>query len=109
MHLPGIDIYSDYVSYRAKENGETISQGSVMFVPPKYFGFEDPHLSVTAVSDNKLKVSADSFAKNIEIINEDDDLVLSDNFFDMNPGERILEVVRGSVNGLKIRSVYDIR
>ncbi len=109
VHLPGIDIYSDYVSYRAKEKGDTFSQGSVMFVPPKYFGFEDPHLSVTAVSDNKLKVSADSFAKNIEIINEDDDLVLSDNFFDMDPGERILEVVRGSVNGLKIRSVYDIR
>ena len=108
-HLPGIDIYSDYVSFRAIEDGRVISEGSVLFVPAKYFGFEDPCLAVEAVSDKELKVTAGSFAKNVEIRNENDDLVLSDNFFDMNPGERVVEVVRGDVTGLRVRSVYDIR
>ncbi len=107
-HFPGIDIYSDYVSFRAREDGRVISEGSVLFVPAKYFGFEDPHLTVEALSDRQLKVTAESFAKNVEIRNENDDLVLSDNFFDMNPGERVVEIVRGSAAGLSVRSVYDI-
>ena len=80
----------------------------MLFVPAKYFYFEDPALKVTAVSDNQITVEAGSFAKNIEIRNENDDLILSDNFFDMNPGSRQIEVIRGNLKGLKVRSVYDI-
>ncbi len=108
-HLPGIDIYSDYVSFRAMEDGRVISEGSVLFVPAKYFGFEDPHLTVEVLSDRKLRVTAGSFAKNVEIRNEEDDLVLSDNFFDMNPGERVVDIISGSTTGLRVRSVYEIR
>ncbi len=107
--LPGIDIYANYVSFKAKENGAIISEGTVTFVPAKYFVLEDPQLKVTAVSEKELKVEAGSFAKNIEIRNADDDLLLSDNFFDMNPGERTIGVIRGSLEGLTVRSVYDIR
>ena len=104
----GIDIYSTYVSFRAKENGKVVSEGTVLFVPAKYFLFEDPCLKLTAVSDNAILIEAGSFAKNVEIRNENDDLILSDNFFDMDPGTRQIEVIRGDLKGLKVRSVYDI-
>lgn len=107
-HFQGIDIYSTYASFRAKEGDRVVSEGTVLFVPAKYFCFEDPALKVTAVSDNQITVEAGSFAKNIEIRNENDDLILSDNFFDMNPGSRQIEVIRGNLKGLKVRSVYDI-
>ena len=104
----GIDIYSTYVSFRAKENGMGVSEGTVLFVPAKYFLLEDPCLKLTAVSDNAILIEAGSFAKNVEIRNENDDLILSDNFFDMDPGTRQIEVIRGDLKGLKVRSVYDI-
>lgn len=36
-------------------------------------------------------------------------MVLSDNYFDMNGGEKRVQILRGKPEGLKIRSVYDIR
>jgi len=37
------------------------------------------------------------------------DTVLEDNYFDMNAGQRRVKILRGSVEGLSVRSVYDIR
>ncbi len=107
-HFHGIDIYSTNVSFRARDNGKVVSEGTVLFVPAKYFLFEDPCLKVTVSSDNTILVEAGAFAKNVEIRNEDDDLILSDNFFDMDPGSRQIEVLRGNLRGLRVRSVYDI-
>ena len=36
-------------------------------------------------------------------------LVLTDNYFDMNGGEKIVEIIEGNTEDLRIRSVYDIR
>ena len=106
--FPHADIYSDYVSYRVLENGEVISEGTVLFVPAKYFRFEQPDLSIKVLSDTQIEVEAHAFAKNVEIRNEEDDLILSDNFFDMNPGRKVIGVSRGELRGLKVRSVIDI-
>ena len=53
-------------------------------------------------------VTSMGFAKNVEIRNENDDLILEDNFFDMDPRVRTLKVTKGSLTGLRIRSVFDI-
>ncbi|MBQ6416296.1 MAG: glycoside hydrolase family 2 protein [Butyrivibrio sp.] len=108
VSLPGIDIYSNYVSFRVRDKNKILSTGTAFFVPAKYFHFEDPELKITVVSEKELMVEAKAFAKNVEIRNRDDDLVLEDNFFDMNPGQRIIEVKRGQPDGLTVRSVYDI-
>ncbi|MBP5197760.1 MAG: glycoside hydrolase family 2 protein [Lachnospiraceae bacterium] len=106
--LKGLDIYSQYVSFRAFENEKEISGGTALFTAPKYFKFKDPGLAVSAVSQNEIMVTSMGFAKNVEIRNENDDLILEDNFFDMDPGVRTLKVTKGSLTGLRIRSVFDI-
>ena len=53
-------------------------------------------------------MTADAYAKSVEILNEEEDLVLSDNYFDMNAGERRVTVISGRTSGLRVRSVYDI-
>ena len=75
---------------------------------PKYFNFTDPNLQVRKEND-KIIVSASAYAKFVEIYSPDCDFILSDNFFDMNPGEKVLDIVSGEPNNLKVRSVYDIR
>ena len=39
---------------------------------------------------------------------EDADLLLSDNFFDMNAGEKRVTILRGSAEQLRLRSVYSL-
>lgn len=102
------ELYSNYVSYEMETEGKVISGGSVMFCAPKHFRFHDPKLRVRA-EGNELVVTACAYARSIEIINEDDDMLLEDNYFDMNGGERRIRIVRGNPTRLKIRSVYDIR
>ena len=50
----------------------------------------------------------DAFAKSVEIRSEDPDLLLDDNYFDMNPGERRVRILRGSAENPSVRSVYDM-
>lgn len=100
-------LEENYVSYEGYQNGELICSGTVLFTTPKQFWFEDPHLQVYA-EGNELVVRADAYAKSVEIINEQDDLLLEDNYFDMNGGEKRVMIVKGEPEGLKIRSVFDI-
>ena len=107
VELPGIDCFNEYVSYEAWENEKIISQGTVIFSYPKYFHYQDPKLSVRVEGD-EIIVSAEAYAKSVEIQNENDDLILEDNYFDMNAGERRVKILDGKPENLKVRSVYDI-
>lgn len=126
------DLYENYVSYECwdvdRETGTMptggceepgwgtafsgeelpLSSGTVLFCPPKHFRFADPCLTVEADGD-ELVVTAEAYAKSVEIQNEDQDMLLSDNYFDINKGTRRVKILKGRPVGLKIRSVYDIR
>lgn len=108
IQVPQINIWNEYVSYRVIKDGIELSSGTVIFSYPKYFKYENPKLEYT-VSENKIIIQADSYAKSVYITNADDTLVLTDNYFDMNGGEKIVEIIEGKTEYLRIRSVYDIR
>lgn len=107
VSLPDIDIYSNYVSYQALMDGKVVSEGTVIFSYPKYFRYEDPSLKVS-VSGSFITVSADTYAKSVEILNDNEDLILSDNYFDLNGDSKTVEVLSGNIDHLRLRSVYDI-
>ena len=65
-------------------------------------------LKVYAEGD-ELVVTAEAYAKSVEILNEADDMLLEDNYFDMNAGQRRVKILKGRPEGLKVRSVFDIR
>ncbi|WP_124066584.1 glycoside hydrolase family 2 protein [Clostridium sp. E02] len=106
--LPEANIHEDYVSYQMEREGEIVSFGTVLFCAPKHYNFLDPELTVRAEADTII-VRSKAYAKSIEIRNRNDDLILSDNFFDMNPGERQVKIWSGIPEDLTVRSVYDIR
>ncbi|GAA4653194.1 glycoside hydrolase family 2 TIM barrel-domain containing protein [Anaerocolumna aminovalerica] len=106
--LPDIDIFNEYVSYSLYSNENMVSDGTVIFSYPKYFKYKDPKLSYS-VSGNEIIIKAQAYAKSVEVQNDAEDLVLSDNYFDMNAGEKRLTVLRGNVTDLRLRSVFDIK
>lgn len=104
---PDADIYNHYISYELEKDGEVVSGGTVNFSYPKYFRYENPNLQYKVEGD-KIIITADAYAKSIEILNENEDLILSDNYFDMNAGSKTVQVLSGNVDKLCLRSVYDI-
>ena len=102
------DTYGCYYAYELLDgDGGCVGSGSVMFCPPKHFGFIDPQLSARVEGD-EIVVTAKAYARSVEI-RCGADVLLSDNFFDMNAGEKRVKVLRGEVKDLSVRSVYDIR
>ena len=108
VDLKDAGLYENYVSYRIEEAGIPVSEGTVLFCPAKHFKFINPELKVRVEGD-EIVVSSKYFAKSVEIRNADDDMILSDNFFDLNGGEKRVKVLRGNPKDLKARSVWDIR
>lgn len=107
VDLPDIDIYNEYVSYQAYIGAEAVSEGTVIFSLPKYFRYENPELKAVA-EGNRITISASKYAKSVEILNENEDLILSDNYFDLNGDSKTVEVLSGKIDTLRLRSVYDI-
>lgn len=108
VELPQADLSHDYVRYDLYEGDCWISGGSLIFSVPKHFCFEDPRLSLE-VNGDEITVSSDAYAKYVEILNENEDLILSDNYFDMDKGKRTVKIISGKPEHLRVRSVYDIR
>lgn len=101
------DTYGCYFWYELESGGEVVGSGSVLFCPPKHFHFADPKLEAR-IEGSKIVVASGGYARSVELIC-DDDVVLSDNYFDMNVGQRRIKILRGSPNSLLVRSVFDIR
>ena len=103
-------LYQSYLSFSLYgEDGGLISAGTALFCPPKHFAFADPHLQAEIGGDT-ITVSAAAYARSVEIDFADADVVLSDNYFDMDAGTRTVKILRGQPGEkLILRSVYDIR
>ena len=107
--VPDIAVNEEYLSYSLCDNKNIISEGTVIFSLPKFFHWVDPRLSYK-INGDTITVKAGSYAKCVEIQNRNQDLVLSDNYFDMNAGEKKVTVISGKTGGkLRLRSVWDIK
>jgi len=101
------DELSNYFSYELEVDGNITSKGTVIFCAPKHFNFIDPKLTVKRDS-NSITVSAEAYAKSVEIYSDTEDFVLSDNYIDINADSVTVEILRGDPQNLKVRSVYEI-
>jgi len=104
----GININDEYLSYHLYDGNKIISEGTVIFSLPKFFNWKDPKLTYK-ISGDTITVRAAAYAKSVEIQNRAQDLVLGDNYFDMNAGEKKIKILSGKAGKLKLRSVFDIK
>lgn len=103
------DYLSNHFTYWLENaNGENISGGSVLFTAPKHYHFRDPRLQVHR-DGNTITVTAQAYAKGVYVASPDADMILSDNYWDMEAGERTVEILEGNPQELTVMSVYDIR
>ena len=103
-----VDPASEHLHFSLETDGKIISEGSVLFTAPKHHDFADPTLSCKVIGD-EITVYSTAYASSVQIESEDGDLLLDDNFFDMEKGERKVRILSGSADNLKLRSVFDIK
>jgi beta-mannosidase len=108
IDLPDLAINDQYVSFHLLEGINLISEGTVILSLPKFFHWLDPQLEYS-IEGSTITVKAQHYAKSVEIQNKEQDIILSDNYFDMNGGEKKIQILSGKPKGIKLRSVFDIR
>ena len=96
-----------YVSFAFVVDDVALSEGTCIFCAPKHFEFVDPRLTVETRGDT-LVVTSHAYAKQVWLESEDADLLLDDNAFDMNPGTKVVRVLRGTAEKVRVRSVWDL-
>jgi len=96
-----------YVSFAFVVDDVAVSEGTCIFCAPKHFEFIDPRLTVETHGDTII-VTSHAYAKQVWLESEDADLLLDDNAFDMNPGTKVVRVVRGTAEKVRGRSVWDL-
>ena len=102
------DVRKNYLYFAYKVDGKVVSSGITLFTKPKHYQFLNPEVTVEVRGD-ELVVNAKALAKCVYINNADETLVLSDNFFDMGKGEKVVKIISGNPTDLTIKTVYDIR
>ena len=121
--LPGLaEQRQAYLEYALCVAGETISEGTVLFVKEKHFEFLDPELALAireAADRFEITVRAGAFARFIELSSQDLDCRFSDNYFDLSAGaQRSVTIQKedlpspatlGEIQAkMAVRSVYDM-
>lgn len=96
-----------YVSFAFVVDNVAVSEGTCIFCAPKHFEFIDPRLTVETHGDTII-VTSHAYAKQVWLESEDADLLLDDNAFDMNPGTKVVRVVKGAAEKVRVRSVWDL-
>lgn len=96
-----------YVSFAFVVDNVAVSEGTCIFCAPKHFEFVDPRLTVETRGDTLL-VTSHAYAKQVWLESEDADLLLDDNAFDMNRGTKVVRVVKGTAEKVRVRSVWDL-
>lgn len=96
-----------YVSFAFVVDDVALSEGTCIFCAPKHFEFVNPRLTVETRGDT-LVVTSHAYAKQVWLESEDADLLLDDNAFDMNPGTKVVRVVKGTAEKVRGRSVWDL-
>ena len=85
-----------------------VSENTALLCAPKHYQWLDPQLTCRWEGE-ELVITAAAFAKHVCVESDDPDVLFSDNFFDMNAGEKRITVLRGKAENLRLRSVYDLK
>ncbi len=107
---PGLNVREMYFSYQLEVGETVVSEGTSLFTAPKHFRFAEPGLSLRREGDT-LILRAERYARSVEIWGDGEGggyVKLSDNYFDMNPGEKRVRILESDAGNFRLRSVYDI-
>lgn len=86
--------------------GDLLAENTYYFSRPKDLQLQKPNFLVKKISEKEVEITTDVVAKDIYLDNKTGNL--SDNFFDLFPGEKKIISCENPINIKEIISLYDI-
>ncbi len=114
--LKNIDPSKTVLSVRLTRDQQVISENTLFFIPDKDLKLAQPLITYTfgtAGKKSTLELEAKSVAKNVCIDFQESKVKLSDNYFDLLPGQKKTILIDGNVNSadlakkIKVKSLID--
>lgn len=111
------ELLLDYNSKRDKvfqytliHDKTILSSACQLFIKPKHFNYENPHISFKQINAHEIEVTSTAFAHDIMLDLGSKDGIFSDNYFSLLPGEvkKIHCTATIDLSDLKVISVYDV-
>lgn len=105
IRLPERELFADrerYLHYDVCVDGEIVDEGNRLLVAPKQFHFRDPKIQMSVGEKDDMKcltIRSEAFARRVAIDFKDMDVILSDNYFDLQPGQEKTVVIEGIRSG----------
>ncbi len=106
MEFTEADMRRWYLSYELWIGDRRVSHGAVCLYRPNILNLKIR--SWRYGRRGRWFIRSSAFAKGVELGNKDGDLLLSDNYFDMDAGVERVRVMQGSMEGLSVRSIYSL-
>lgn len=106
--IKDLDVKTEHLQMVLEIDGEIISEDCILFTEPKNHVFINPEITYNIIGD-EIIVKANAFAKYVMLEGVDCDLILSDNFFDMEKGEKRVKILKGSATALTVKTLFDIQ
>lgn len=105
--IPDFDPCTVHLTCVFKDGDEEKGRADTLFCAPKHYKLADPKLSLRTEGDEVI-VTAAAYARGVCIMDGGHPAVLSDNFFNMEAGERRVKLEEAPTGALSVISVYDI-
>ena len=106
--IEDLDVKTEHLQMILELGGKVVSEDCILFTEPKKHVFINPEITAF-VDGDEIVVKANAFAKYVMIEGIDGDLILSDNFFDMEKGEKRVKILKGKATKLAIKSLFDMQ
>lgn len=117
-YIEGFERERVFIFSLEDDDGNIISEDSLLFTKPKHFKFLNPNIKVEVIEEKDkfaLEITAENYAKGVCIDFEGFDCILSDNYFDMSDKKKVIidkieeeiteEIIHKNIN---ICSLYNI-
>ncbi|MBC7383822.1 MAG: hypothetical protein H7296_12660, partial [Bacteroidia bacterium] len=105
---------NNMVLHASFEYDHDVSSCNYYFVDPKDLTLQKPVITITGIGRHAFEIHSDKLAKNVFISTINSEINLSDNFFDLLPGERkvvrIMDDTKSfnlQVKKLVVKSLFD--
>ncbi len=109
-----------YLEYVFSEGSHVLCRGVELFVPPKYFEYNDPQIKAEIEGSEKrfsITLTAEKYAGAVELSFSETDALFSDNYFDITSPIPVkitftvsspIESAESLKKQLRIRSLYEV-
>lgn len=111
--LPVSDSKTEYIRVRFNTNNEVIAENRYFFVAPKHFNFPSGKVKLKISREGhqtySVALTAPVFVKDVQLDFDDGMTVFSDNFFDIDAGERRVVYFASNRSLRKIKDNLSVR